>query len=101
MLHPPEVLMHNLREKKTECPSAFKFSLSSYKKDKRLSSSLPYLVSHPAVFQIQFNHNHPIQSAHTLSFRPISPERKEAFFKLFRKGHSASQLITGTRQDYF
>ena len=78
-------------KKKTECPSAFKFTIFlPTKKDKRLSSSLPYLVSHPAVFQIQFNHNHPIQSAHTLSFRPISPETKEAFFKLFRKGHSAS-----------
>ncbi len=47
------------------------------------SVNFPYLVSHPAIFQVSYNHNHPIESAHSLSFRPIYQETKELFFKLF------------------
>ena len=42
------------------------------------------------VLKINFSHNHPIVSAHSLSFRPIRSETKEIFFKLFDDGHSAS-----------
>lgn len=45
------------------------------------------------MLQITYNHNHPIQSAHALSFRPINFETKESFFELFRKGHSASSAF--------
>ena len=43
-----------------------------------------------AVLKINFSHNHPIVSAHSLSFRPTRSETKEIFFKLFDDGHSAS-----------
>ena len=43
-----------------------------------------------AVLKINFSHNHPIVSAHSLSFRPVRSETKEIFFKLFDDGHSAS-----------
>ena len=36
------------------------------------------MLIHPTILSISFTHNHPLQSAHALSFRPIS------------KGHSAS-----------
>lgn len=86
-----KVLMHDVRHKKTECPSTLKLSvLIPSKKDKFASSHLPYLVSHPCILQVIYNHNHPIESAHALSFRPINPETKNSFFKLFQKGHSAS-----------
>ena len=51
---------------------------------------MSYLLTHPAVLKVMFNHNHPLSSAHALSFRPISPETKELFLELFRKGHTAA-----------
>lgn len=55
-----KVLMHDLRDKKTECPSGLKFTVSVPTKKDRVSLNYPYLVSHPAVLQITYNHNHPI-----------------------------------------
>lgn len=54
-----------------------------------MSETYPCLGSHPALLQMQFNHSHPIQSAHVLSFHSISSETKH-FFELFCKGHCAS-----------
>ena len=80
--------MHDLREKRQNVHLHINLlSFSLQKRPNICQSSLPYLVSNPAVIQIQFNHNHPIQSAHTI---PISPETKKAFLKQFCKGHSAS-----------
>ncbi len=50
-------------------------------------------MSHPAIFQVSYNHNHPIESAHSLSFRPIHQETKEFFFKHFEVGLSASSAF--------
>ncbi len=50
-------------------------------------------MSHPAIFQVSYNHNHPIESAHSLSFRPIHQETKEFFFKHFEVGHIASSAF--------
>ena len=85
-------LMHGLRQKKMDCCSVLKLTVSiPTKKDQRASLDHPYyLVSHPSILQITFTHNHPIESAHSLSFRPIDLETKECFFKLFRMGHCAS-----------
>ena len=59
-------------------------------KDRLASGKTSYLLTHPAVLKVMFNHNHPLSSAHALSFRPISPEIKELFLELFRKGHTAA-----------
>ncbi len=83
-----KILMHDVRQKKTGCPSTLKLTVTvPTKKDQRKFS---HIVSHPTVLKIVFNHNHPIESAHSLSFRPIADITKEAFFELFRKGHTAS-----------
>ena len=86
-----KALMHDVRKKKTGCPSTLKLTVMVPTKKGRLASTRsPYLVSHRTVLKIVFNHNHPIDSAHALSFRPIAVETKESFFELFRKGHTAS-----------
>ena len=77
--------------KKTDCPSKLTITvLVPSKKDGLASEKKPYLVTHPTVLQVTFNHNHPLASAHALSFRPISQETKELFLELFRKGHTAA-----------
>ena len=37
-----------------------------------------------------FNHDHPVDSAHALSVRPIALQTKEVYFQLFRCGNSAA-----------
>ena len=39
---------------------------------------------------MSFTHNHPLNSAHTLSFRDVHEETKQAFSHLFDMGHSAA-----------
>ena len=84
--------VHDTRKKKVDCPSSLKLTVTvppkhSYPKNKSLE---PFLCTHPTILKISFNHNHPIQSAHALSFRPISNETKQMIFDYFRKGHTAS-----------
>ena len=83
--------MHDVRNKKTGCPSKLTLTVKVPTKcDKRAAKRLPFLITHPTVLRISFIHNHPLESAHVLSFRPISLETKEMIFDYFRKGHSAS-----------
>ena len=49
-----------------------------------------FCQSHKGHLQLNFNHNHPLHSAHVLSFRPVSVETKEKYVKLFSAGHSAA-----------
>ena len=89
--NPKKVLTHDIRMKKTDCPSRLTITvLVPTKKDQRASEKKPYLVTHPTVLRVIFNHNHPIDSAHALSFRPISLETRNSFLELFRKGHTAA-----------
>ena len=84
-------LVHDVRTKKTGCPSKLTLTVKVPTKcDKRAAKRLPFLITHPTVLRISFIHNHPLESAHVLSFRPISLETKEMIFDYFRKGHSAS-----------
>ena len=46
--------------------------------------------SHPTIIKISFNHNHPIDSAHVLSFQPVALQVKEAYYQLFKTGHLAA-----------
>ena len=50
----------------------------------------PYLLTHTGLLNIDFMHNHPLTSAHTLSFRDVLEETKHTFYSYFELGHSAS-----------
>ena len=50
-----KVLMHDLRQKKTECPSCLKFTVViSTKKDQHRALDHPYLLSHPTVLHVTY-----------------------------------------------
>lgn len=80
----------HVRDKKTQCPSRLTLTGKALTKKQLAATNKAYLKSHKAILKILFNHNHPITSAHALSFRPISAETKQKFFELFNNGHSAS-----------
>ena len=42
----------------------------------------PYLITHTGVLKLAFTHNHPISSAHAISFRDSLEETKQAFYSL-------------------
>ena len=86
-------LVQNIRRKKTGCPSTLQLTVTVPTKKQTYASAKPYLVSHPTILQISFTHNHPLESAHALAFRPIAPETKEEFFEMFRKGHTAASAF--------
>ena len=80
-----------LRNKKTGCPSTLILTVTiPSSRAKAMLHSGTLKISHPTIIQIFFNHNHPIDSAHALSFRPVSLQVKEAYNKLFKTGHSAA-----------
>jgi len=95
MAHPKPVwktFLHDTRNKKSECPSSLKLTVTVPPKHlhPKRKQVKPFLDTHPTIFKISFSHNHPIESAHVLSFRPISDGTKQKFFEYFHKGHSAS-----------
>ena len=76
------VLTHNVRQIKTECPSTIILTVHiPTKRDRLKATEKPFLVSHPTVVQLTFNHNHPIESGHALSFRPIDQQTREKFYE--------------------
>ena len=85
-------LLHNTRNKKCECPSSLKLTVTvpSKHSNPQTKSFEPILSSHPTILKITYNHNHLIESVHVLSFRPISSKTKQLIFEYFQKGHSAS-----------
>ena len=85
-------LLHNTRNKKCECPSSLKLTVMVPPKhsNPQTKSFEPILSSHPTILKISYNHNHPIESAHALSFWLISSKTKQPIFEYFQKGHSAS-----------
>ena len=60
------------------------------KKAKRASTIKPELVSHVTTFTLLYTHNHPVNSFHALTSRPINSETEHAYFELFSNGHSAA-----------
>ncbi len=83
-------LTAGLRDKKTDCPSRLTLTIQVPSKNQGQLAERPYLLSHKAVLNLKFCHNHSVHSAHTLSFRPLSEATKEKIFTLFTKGHSAA-----------
>jgi len=49
--------------------------------------------SHPLEINIEFIHNHVINSAESLSFRHVKDEVRERFIELFKDGHSPSSAL--------
>ena len=45
---------------------------------------------HKAFVKLIFYHDHPIDSAHVLGFRPVLEETRREYVRLFSLGHSAS-----------
>ncbi len=89
---PQKTALSGLRDKKVQCPSKMTMVLTNPSKTMTQAKS-PWgkiLCSHKAHIKLDFNHNHPVESAHVLSFRPVGEATKEAYFSLFRIGHSAS-----------
>lgn len=80
-----------LRNKKTECSSHLTLTVQiPTKKQTRAAEVKPYLLTHTGLLNLDFTHNHPISSAHALSFRDVLEETKQAFYSYFEMGHSAS-----------
>ena len=77
----------SLRQKKTECPS--RLTLRVYSKRPTVVQKLP-LSDHLCEVDLTYDHDHPIDSAHALSFRDVSEETREAFYEYFKSGHSAA-----------
>ena len=84
-------LAAGLRKKKTDCPSALTLRVQRPSNKLVRKYRTPNdLLQHPTLVNIVHDHNHPIHSTHSLSFRPIHQETKESYFQLFQAGHSAS-----------
>ena len=75
-------------------PEESNMSIISYFKDKNPtkrevhSCYSNFCYSHKGYLQLNFAHNHPLHSAHVLSFRPVFAETKEKYAKLFSAEHS-------------
>ena len=82
--------LETVRNKKTGCPSVLMLTVKIPSDKAKAMTPLNALkISHPTIIKISFNHNHPIDSAHALSFRPVALHVKEAYYQLFKTGHSA------------
>ena len=78
------------RQKKTASVNTQAYTPSATHKQKQAATKHPSLLTHSAVLQLQFFHNHPINAAHPLSFWSICEKTKQFFFYYFSNGHCAS-----------
>ena len=84
-------LTRMVRNKKTQCSSNLTLTVQvPTKKQIQAAEVKPYLLTHTGILNINFMHNHPLTSAHALSFRDILEETKHTFYSYFEMGHSAS-----------
>ena len=83
--------LESVRNKKTDCPSSLILTVTvPSNKMKRKSQLNCVKISHPTIIKMCFNHDHPVDSAHALSFRPIASQTKESYYRLFSSGHSVA-----------
>ena len=83
-------IIRGITKQKTSCPSKLKLVVTIPTKKAMFSMLKPLLVSHPTVITLLHSHNHPIKSAHALSFRPVSKDTIDAYYQLFANGYSAA-----------
>ena len=81
----PKTMLSSVRCKKTQCPSTLKVTVQSPPKGKLQK----YRGTHRAHIKLMFYHNHPLESAHVLGFRPVCSNTKETYAKLFFCASSA------------
>ena len=77
-----------LRDKKTECPSTFTLRVHNAE-----TTASKAQQTHPCEINLSWNHNHTIQSAKALSFRPLSAETITKIHSYFNQGHSPSSAL--------
>ena len=80
--------LENVRNKKTDCPSSLILTVTVPSSKTKTKSCTK--ISHPTIIKMCFNHDHLVDSAHALSFRPIASQIKESYYRLFSFGHSAA-----------
>ena len=78
---------NSTRQKKTQCPSTL--TIKVYNKHSSISKRLPHL-DHLCEINLNFSHNHPITSAHALSFRDIAQSTCTDYNTYFEGGHTAA-----------
>ena len=72
------------RDKKTNCPSTL---IRLYPIDNQKISSHP---NHRCLVDLHYVYNHPVDSGHVLSFRPVADAVKQEYLTLFETGNSAA-----------
>ena len=82
----PKTMLTGVKCKKTQCSSTLKITIHKPPKGKVQK----YRGTHKAHVKFIFHHNHPIESAHVLGFRPVAEATKVTYTQLFSSGHSAS-----------
>ena len=60
------LIQKSIRNKKTSCPSTFILRLHP-----KISSTVAAHPNHLCMIDLKYCHNHPVNSAHVLSFRPV------------------------------
>ena len=83
--------------KNTCCPANIKFSLSGdrlHTSNRHKSSITNQRKSaYPLEVKLSYQHNHSINSADAMRYRPVSEECKEAFINLFKEDHTPSSAL--------
>lgn len=90
-----KTMLSDVKCKKTQCQSTLKITILEPPKGKVQK----YRSTHKALIKLVFHHNHPIESAHVLGFRPVAEGTKEAYIQLFSSGHSASSAHHSYEED--
>ena len=77
----------SIQQKKTQCLSTLTIKVYSERSIIKKRLQFP---NHPCEIHLHYHHNHPIESAHALSFRDVSESTREAYYHYFQSGHSAA-----------
>ena len=76
----------SIRNKKTECTSTFTLKICN-------AASKPIYHTHPCEIHLTWDHNHSLQCAKALSFRPSSAQAITTFHSYYEQGHSPSSAL--------
>ena len=69
--------------KNTNCPAELNFSISSLCQSVCVTDTHHVRNEYPLEIKLHYNHNHPIQAADAMRFRPVSEDTKKMFTDLF------------------